>query len=58
MAAFGWFLVAYDPKSGPIWTKLSPVMQYNVKYDICYEFTFTNENSKQLSQKNPFFGPF
>ena len=46
MAAFGWFLVPYDPKSGPICTKLSPVMQDNAKYHISYGFSFTNQNYK------------
>ena len=46
MAAFGWFLVNYDPKSSLICTKLSPVMQYKAIYDISDGFSFTNENSK------------
>ena len=37
LAAFGWFLVDYNPKSSPICTKLSPVMQCKTKYHILHD---------------------
>ena len=38
LAAFGWFFVDYNPKSRPICTKISPVMQCKVRHHICYGF--------------------
>ena len=37
-ASFGWFLVDYNPKSSPICTKFSPVMECIAKHHIFYSF--------------------
>ena len=56
-AAFGWFFMHYNPKSIPICTKLSQVMQCKVKYHICYRFWFIIENSSNWTKK-PYFWCF
>ena len=61
LAAFGWFLVDYKPKSSSICTKLSMVMECKAKYDTCYSFWYSAENSRKRNQKSDFwtfFGRF
>ena len=58
MAAFGWFLVYYNPKSSPICRKFSPAMQCMAKYHICYGFWYISKNTKKWSQKTYFLGFF
>ena len=58
LAAFGWFSVDYNPKSSPICTKLSPMMQCNAKYHICYGFWYSPENTQKWGQKTYLFGFF
>ena len=58
LAVFGWFLVDYRTKSSLIYTKLSPVMQCKAKYNICYSFWYSPENTKKWSQKSDFLAFF